>query len=66
MSWTGKRGRGERGQALAEQSILLAIMSAFHALTRLGDTILDQPPAVQLVGGLVIIAVVWVWMSGRT
>ena len=45
---------------------MLAIMSAIHSLARLGDTILDQPPAVQLVGALVLIVVVWVWMSGRT
>jgi hypothetical protein len=67
MSGTASnRRRGERGQALVEQSILLAIMGGLRSLANLGDTIMQQPPAVLFVGALVAVAVVYVWMSGRT
>jgi hypothetical protein len=60
------RGRGQRGQALSEYGILLALASGLRWLEAEGTSLLDHPPTTLLlvIGGVLVVAYL-VSTSGR-
>ena len=61
----GRRRRAERGQAMAEYAIVLALVSGAAWAQRLAENVLSAEPTTLIAAGAVGLTVVFVFVAGR-